>query len=374
MRAAEDRKAMNSLSSRKGLMARIRDSLPIPDSELVVFFNQMAFLYNAGIPLIRCLYIMSQQTTNTRMQEILKDLCFRLETGFTFAEAMKLHVKTFPRIFITLVNTGEVSGKLDEMLFRAAALKEKELGLTRKLQQAATYPAFVFAGILIFVIVLGRLLVLNILPVLSAGTGKLPLLTRVFVLVYTLLSHPLPLLILAVGIYFAVRAYLLALKSERFRMTQESFLLSLPALGPLIRAVALSRFCNTLAVVLDSGVSIIPGINLSAESTGSALCIKCGTRLQRHLQDGGLLNEAMREFEFFSPLVRDMIRVGEESGTLPDLLQNASKLMEAQVEYALLSFSAVLEPLLIGGLGIIVALLAFAVLSPLNNIIASMGS
>jgi type IV pilus assembly protein PilC len=373
MRATQDRKARESPPSRKGLIRRIRDSLPIPESELVVFFNQTAFLYNAGIPLIRCLYIMSQQTVNGRMQEILRDLCFRLETGFTFAEAMKLHVKTFSMIYITLVNAGEVSGKLDEMLFRAAALKEKELSLTRRLQQAATYPAFVFSGILLFVLVLGRLLVLNILPVLSAGTGELPLLTRAFVLLYTLLSHPLPLFLLAVGIYFAIRAYLLALRSERFRLTQENFLLSLPALGPLFRAVALSRFCNTLAVVLESGVSIIPGVNLSAESTGSTLCMRCGTRLQRYLQDGGLLNEGMREFEFFSPLVRDMIRVGEESGTLPDLLQNASRIMEAQVEYALLSFSAVLEPLMIAGLGIIVALLAFAVLSPLNSIIASMG-
>jgi type II secretory pathway component PulF len=360
-------------SKKGGLLAQIQRRLPVPAGELVVFFNQVAFLYHAGIALARSIEIMAEQTTNLRMKETLDDIQCQLQMGNTFHDAMKRHHDVFSKIYLTLVDTGEISGTLETMLFRSAALKEKELMLTKKIQQAGTYPVFVFIAIMIFVLLLGRVLVFNILPVLTMSNEKLPLITKIFVLSYQILSHPVPIILMIIGAFFLLRLYRRAMLYERNLLMRDRLMLSIPILGPLIHTIALSRFCTTLSTVLESGIPIVTGLRLSAESSGNYVCIITTRRLQDFVQEGGLLNDGMANSEFFSPLVRDMIRVGEEAGSLPDLLQNTAVLLESQVEYALLAFSTTLEPLLIGWLGLLVAILAYGVLSPLNSVISSLG-
>jgi len=143
--------------------------------------------------------------------------------------------------------------------------------------------------------------------------------------------------------------------------------------GDLLKTIAFSRFCNTLSTLTESGISILTGILLAGEASGSALCLKYCRQLHKTISGGGLLHEGFREFHFFSPIVIDMVRVGEESGTLPYLLAQASHLMEIQVEHAISLFTSALEPVLMALLGIVVALLAFAVLMPLNGVISTIG-
>lgn len=355
------------------LPERIGHLLPIPMQEFAVFYNQMAFLYKAGIPMTRAIGILSEQTANIRMRDILKDLRHRIETGHTLTDGMLHHREAFSVLYTTLINTGEVSGTLEIMLNRAALLKEKEMHLSQKIGQAATYPTVIFSFMLLFILVMGKVLIVNLAPLLKSGEVKLPFITHLFLGLYGVLSNPGLLILIATAIAVLCWRYKKALAIEQVRIHQEQFLFSIPILGGLLKTITFSRFCNTLSTLTESGVSLRSGIILAGEASGSSLCLRYCHKLQQTITEGGFLYEGFREFLFFSPMIRDMVRVGEESGSLPYLLAQASHLMDIQVEHSLVSFTSALEPLLMACLGIVVALLAFSVLLPLNGLVSAIG-
>ncbi|MHC9539088.1 MAG: type II secretion system F family protein [Vulcanimicrobiota bacterium] len=355
------------------LPERIGHLMPIPVQEFAVFYNQMAFLYKAGIPMTRAIGILSEQTANIRMRDILKDLRHQVETGHTLTDGMLHHREAFSVLYTTLINTGEVSGTLEIMLNRAALLKEKEMHLSQKIRQAATYPTVIFSFMLLFILVMGKVLIVNLAPLLKSGEVKLPFITHLFLGLYGVLSNPGLLLLIAIAIAVLCWRYRKALAIEQVRVHQEQFLFSIPILGGLLKTITFSRFCNTLSTLTESGVSLRSGIILAGEASGSSLCLRYCHKLQQTITEGGFLYEGFREFLFFSPMIRDMVRVGEESGSLPYLLAQASHLMDIQVEHSLVSFTSALEPLLMACLGVVVALLAFSVLLPLNGLVSAIG-
>ncbi len=355
------------------LLEEIQIRMPIPQQELVIFYNQMAFLYKAGIPMTRALGILAEQTSNLRMRAVLEDLKHLIETGHTLTDGMLHHREAFPVLFTTLINTGEVSGTLEIMLNRAAALKEKEVQLSRKIVQASTYPLVIFTFMLLFILVMGKVLIINLAPLLKSGDMKLPLITHLFLALYGILSNPGLLLLIALSIAILYWRYRIAMTHDRVRVFQEQFLFSIPILGDLLKTITFSRFCNTLSTLTESGVTLRSGIILAGEASGSSMCLRYCHSLQQTISGGGFLHEGFNEFLFFSPMIRDMVRVGEESGALPYLLQQASHLMDIQVEHSLASFTSALEPLMMAFLGVVVALLAFSVLLPLNSLISAIG-
>jgi type IV pilus assembly protein PilC len=352
---------------------RIQYSLPVPSQELAVFYNQMAFLYRAGIPMVRAVGILAEQTSNIKMRDVLEDLRHGIESGHTLTHSMLRHGEVFSILYTTLINTGEVSGTLEVMLNRAAALKEKEVQLSQKIGQAMTYPMVIFLFMLLFIFVMGKVLIVNISPMLKSGDMKLPFITNLFLALYGFLSNPLLLLLLFAVLALIFWKYRKALAHERIRIYHEQLLFSIPLLGDLLRTIVFSRFCSTLSTLTESGVTIRSGIILAGEASGSSLCLRYCHRLQQVVTEGGFLHDGFRELLFFSPMIRDMVRVGEESGTLPYLLSQASHIMDVQVEHSLTAFTSALEPIMMACLGLLVALLAFSVLLPLNGLISSIG-
>lgn len=368
------RKSVKAPAAREGgLMSFIEGWIPIPASELSVFFNQLSCLYNAGFTITNSLRLIAEQSQNRRFEKILRDMKHQIECGTTFAAAINSYSQIFSRPTVALINSGEISGSLDVMLSKAAALKEKELALSRKIIQAATYPVIVFFSVLLFIFFMGRILLNLIIPILTANSTILPLYTRMLIFFYHVLCHPLT--ILGVIAVFALSFKFLRqkLSSESMVLWRDKLLCSLPLVGPLFQKIALSRFCNALAVLFDSGITIMSGVRLAAEASGNRQCLEDSKKLVKFILDGRSMNEGMKELSFFPPAVQDMIKVGEESGALPKLLAHTSSFMEADVDYALIAFSSALEPLLIAFLGFAVALLAFAVLYPMQSIFTSLG-
>ncbi|MDQ7823658.1 MAG: type II secretion system F family protein [Candidatus Eremiobacteraeota bacterium] len=356
---------------KRSFLEAIRERMAVPGQDLAVFYNEMAFLYHAGIPLSRAIGILARQAVNARLREVLTKLQRHVESGHSLTDAMRLHPDVFSSLYITLIHTGEVSGTMETMLNRAAALKEKEITLSRRIGQAATYPLFIFFFMLLFILVMGRLLILNIVPLLKSGGTKLPLLTHMLIFIYGVISNPLIVCIAILTVLFLCLKYRKAMEREGPRLLRDRILYSVPLLGGLLKTIAFSRLCSTLSTLTDSGVSMLAALILAGEASGSALCLSYCRELRQSVAGGGFLHDGFNAFDFFSPMVRDMVRVGEESGTLPYLLAQAARLMEIQVDHALTVFTAALEPLMMAFLGIVVALLAFGVLVPLNGVVSS---
>ncbi|MDQ7824001.1 MAG: type II secretion system F family protein [Candidatus Eremiobacteraeota bacterium] len=184
--------------SKEGGAFSLSRLFPIPSQEFLTFFTQMAFLYKTGIPLARGLTLMAQQIGHDYFREIIEAVQRKVEQGSSFTAALCGYQEIFSKTCITLLHSGEASGQLENMLFKAAALKEKEIKLARQLSQAATYPLVVFAAIVIFVAIMGKVLMVNVLPILTTGKVKLPWFTGLLIGGYKIASSPLFLLALAV--------------------------------------------------------------------------------------------------------------------------------------------------------------------------------
>ncbi len=353
---------------------RIDRILPVPSTEIFTFFNQIAFLYKTGVPLSKGLSLMATQTSNKRMRSTLTDIHKKIEAGNSLTASIHSHPDIFSRCYVALINSGETSGHLESMLFRAAGLKEKELNLSHKIQQAVTYPFFIFMVVMIFIFLLGRVLVLNIAPVITAGNGHLPVATAFLIAFYQIISSPcLPLSLLIITA-LSFRYLVKTMRSQSFLKFRDRILCALPVLGPLVHKVALSRFCYTLSVMLESGISVNSALMLAGESSANTQCIEECRDIKNLMTEGHSLYDGISAGQFFPRIVRDMTKVGEESGTLPYMLSKTASLMESEVEYSLTVFYQTLEPFLIAFMGLFVALIAFAVLMPLNNIFSTIAS
>lgn len=352
-----------------GRMERI---LPVPPTEIFTFFNQMAFLYKAGVSLSRGLSLMASQTLNRKMRTALTDIHKKLEAGNSLTASIHSHPDIFPKCYVALINSGETSGQLESMLFRAAGLKEKELKLSQRIQQAVTYPFFIFVVVMVFIFLLGRVLVLNIAPVIASGNTHLPAATVLLISFYRLISSPyLPLSMILVAL-IGFHPLIKLMKSHSFVRFRDRFLCALPILGPLIHKVALSRFCHTLSAMLESGISINSSLLLAGESSANTQCMEECREIESSITEGRSLYDSIGARRFFPRIVSDMVKVGEESGTIPYMLSQVAALMESEVDHSLTVFYQTLEPFLIAFLGLFVALIAFAVLMPLNSIFSTL--
>jgi type II secretory pathway component PulF len=359
-------------AKKDGKPAGIERILPVPATEIFTFFNQMAFLYKAGVSLTRGLALMSSQTLNRKMRIALEDIHGKLEAGNSLTASIHSHPDIFSKCYVALINSGETSGQLESMLFRAAGLKEKELKLSQRIQQAVTYPFFIFVVVMVFIFLLGRVLVLNIAPVIASGNTQLPAATEMLISFYRLISSPyLPLSVILIAL-IGFHPLMKLMKSHSFVRFRDRFLCALPVLGPLVHKVALSRFCHTLSAMLDSGISINSGLLLAGESSANTQCMEECREIESSISEGRSLYDSIGAGKFFPRIVSDMVKVGEESGTIPYMLSQAATLMESEVDHSLTVFYQTLEPFLIAFLGLFVALIAFAVLMPLNSIFSTL--
>ncbi|MHC9541188.1 MAG: type II secretion system F family protein [Vulcanimicrobiota bacterium] len=367
-------KGKEASKAKKGFLLSLHRLMPIPSTELLIFFNQMSLLYKTGVPLARGLALMEQQTTNLHMREVIEDIRTRVESGISFTGSMHVHQKVFPRIYLALIHSGEVSGHLENMLFRSAGLKENEMKLSMRIQQAVTYPIIVFVAMAIFVVLLGKVLVLNVLPILLAGKVHIPFFTQTLIFFYKVMTSPLFFLTAALLIIIFYKSIKRIIRSESFRLSTDRLLIALPLLGSLVHKVALSRFCYTLSVVLESGINLDSAIMLAAESSANRQCEYECQELKRSIEGGQSVFDGMNALNFFPRAVKDMVKVGEMSGTLPQMLSRVAVFMELEVEYALVVFYQAIEPILVVFLGLAIALIALGVLAPLNSIFSTIGS
>ena len=336
----------------------------ITDRDIIIFTRQFASMYNAGIPIVQGLDIMTKQTENRSLREVVSQVKSDVESGTTLADAMKKHPRAFDDLYVNLVAAGEAGGVLDAVLQRLSVYIEKAMKLKKKVKGAMIYPAIVmFVAVMVVAMIM-----IFVIPVFSKIFGEmgvaLPLPTRIIVGASNFLSG-IGGLIVFLLIVAAIVGLIQYRKTANGKMTTDRLLLKLPILGDLLRKVSVARFSRTLGTLISSGVPILDGLEICAKSAGNKVVEKVVFEVKKDVASGKTVSEPMAKSEVFPPMVVQMISVGESTGSLDQMLQKIAEFYDDEVDNSVANLTTMLEPIMMVFLGTVIGFIVVSLYLPI---------
>src|ERR1700758_4227039 len=342
----------------------------VKTKEIAIFFRQFSVMIDAGLPLVQCLEILAANQENPAFQKTLTGVRTTVEGGATLANAMRQYPTIFDDLTTNMIEAGETGGILDIILQRLATYVEKAVRLKAAVKSALIYPIAVVS--MAFLIV-GALLkwVVPIFANLFAGLGvALPLPTRIvmglsgFVQTFWWMVF-----VGAFAIFFGIKQIR---KHPRGRYYFDKMLLHLPVIGTLLRKIAVGRFTRTLGTLITSGVPILEGLTITAKTSGNAVLEEALMKVRKAIEEGRTIVDPLRESGVFPNMVTQMIGVGEATGAMDSMLQKIADFYEEEVDAATKDMLAMLEPIIIGILGISVGGIVISLYMPLFSMISKL--
>jgi len=336
--------------------------------DLVVFFRQLATLINAGLPIVRALYVLSEQTENPKLKDVVVAVRKDVEASSSLSEALEKHPAVFSRLYTEMVKAGEIGGILDGVLLRLADQLERDQDLRRRIRSALTYPIVV----LILAILAASFMLIFIVPVFAKLFqdlgGTLPLPTRICMLISDILTSMWGVLVYA-GMALAVVMFLRWKKSESGRKVWGRAVLRIPAkIGDVVKKATLASFARTLATLSAAGVPILQSIEITATSSGNWVVEKALLKSRDAIREGIPLYRPLEEEPVFPPMVTCMIAVGEETGDIDGMLTKIAEFYESEVDAAVKALTSIIEPLMIIVVGSIVGGIVISMYLPMFKI------
>jgi type IV pilus assembly protein PilC len=342
----------------------------VKTKDIAIFFRQFSVMIDAGLPLVQCLEILAANQENPAFQKTLTGVRTTVEGGSTLSKAMQQYPKIFDDLTVNMIDAGETGGILDIILQRLAIYVEKAVKLRAAVKSALVYPVAVVS--LAFLIV-GALLkwVVPIFANLFIGLGvALPLPTRIVIGLSAFVGQFWWFFLVGgVGIYFGVGQIR---KDPRGRYAFDYMLLKLPILGQLLRKIAVARFTRTLGTLITSGVPILEGLSITAKTSGNAVLEEALMKVRKAIEEGRTIVDPLRESGVFPNMVTQMIGVGEATGAMDAMLQKIADFYEDEVDVATKDMLAMLEPVIIGLLGVMIGGIVISLYMPLFSMIAKL--
>lgn len=365
-----EQQAQASVTDRLNSMPLLRKKVTL--DELIVFCRQMYALTKAGIPLIRTMRGLADTTRSPVLAEVLGDVTARLEGGTTMATAMQAHPKVFSELFIAMIHVGENTGMLDDAFRRLSEILELERDTKRRLKQAMRYPTFVVVALLAALLVVNFLVIPKFAAVFDKLGADLPFLTQVLVGTSNFLLGYWYIVLFAVAAGgLLVRQWK---QTEQGRLTWDRYKLRIPIIGPLLELITLSRFARNFASMLAAGMPVTHALTVVADATDNAWIARHIKDMRSGIERGESLLRTARNSEMFTPLILQMIAVGEETGSVDDMLNNVADFYDEEVDYGLKRLAESIEPILIVAMGVLVLILALGVFLPIWDLgAAAMG-
>lgn len=334
--------------------------------DLGAFSRQLASLLEAGITITDSLFILSRQLENPKLKRVLEEIVNDLKKGYRITRAMAKHKAIFPELFINMIEAGEVSGNLNDILIRLAEHYEREDDLKNRLKSAMTYPALLSAvtfGVLIFLVTV----VIPVFARLYESMGApLPLSTRVILDTGRFLVQFRVIIILAAG-SLAVFLWNFS-RGEKGRYIKDRGLLELPVVGELQGKLLLSRFSRTMSILLCSGVNILEAFDTANKTINNSILLNELNRIAHNVRNGNKICDALRDNRFFPPVFKQMISIGEEAGNLEQMLARTADFYDREIDALLSRISVLIEPFIIIMMGVIIGLVVITVVLPMFNI------
>lgn len=358
-------------TSAKGGSLNISIGGKVKIKDLVIFTRQLATLVNAGVPLVKSLSTLQQQTESAKLKTELEISIKKIEAGSSLGDALSEHKKTFSPIYINMVRAGEEGGILDEVLNRLAVQQEKDAAIRGKIKSAMAYPTVISTITFVAFFFLMTTIVPKIGEIiisLGGSESSLPIYTRVLLKLSEVMKSP-PFLISAIIVLpIALILFKRFTKTPKGRYFWHGLLLKLPVVKTLITKVAIARFARTFSSLMGAGVSIVDSINTTAGAIGNAVIEKELTDSAKAVQAGEQLSTRLEKSKHFPPLVSQMLAVGEETGQTDQILLKIAEFYEEEVDAFVGALSSIIEPMMIVVLGSIVGVIAASVFGPISNI------
>jgi type IV pilus assembly protein PilC len=335
--------------------------------DLAVFTRQFATMINAGLPLVQCLEILSRQCQRKDFKEVIEQVTSDVEAGMSLNEALARHPRVFDRLYTNMVGAGEAGGILDDILGRLAAYIEKADSLKRKVKGALTYPAvvlFVAVGVTVFMLT-------AIIPTFAKmfqdfGHG-LPLPTQIVLTMSDFLRNFWWAMIAgAIALTFTIKRYY---TTDQGKHVIDRGLLRVPVLGDVLLKAGVARFTRTLGTLVSSGVPILNGLEITANTAGNIIIADAVMRTRSSIGQGETIARPLAESEVFPPMVVQMIAVGEETGALDQMLGRIADFYDDEVDTSVAALTSVIEPVMIVVMGLVVGGMVVAMYLPMFSLI-----
>ena len=335
--------------------------------QISVFCRQFATMVNSGLPILRALSILSDQTENKELAKVLVQVRTDVENGSSLSAAMSKHPKAFNNLFISMIKAGETGGVLDDVLLSLADQIEKEVELRRQIKSAMTYPVVVVA---LVVLILGAML-LFVVPqfetIYAQLNGTLPLPTRILLGVSSAVRNYWYIVLLLGGVAaFLFRRYK---RTDSGRARVDAAKIRVPVFGPLFHKVALARFSSTLAMLLRSGVPILQALDNVRETVNNRVIASAVDDVKTSVREGESIAKPLAKHKVFPPMVVQMLAVGEETGAVDTMLDKVAEFYNNEVTATVEALTSLIEPLLIAVIGGCVGAAVIALYMPMFNII-----
>ncbi len=335
----------------------------VKESDIILFCRQFSTMIDAGLPIIQCLDILYSQQENATFKKMLREIKGNVESGQTFAEALKKYPKHFDDLFVNMISAGEAGGILDAILRRLSAYMEKAARLKAQIKGAMTYPiiTLVIAAIVVAVIMV---FVIPVFEEMFEGMGgSLPAPTRIVVNMSRFVKSNIHYIIGAVVVLiFAIRRFY---RTERGRALMDDLFLRLPVFGTLIRKAAVAKFTRTMGTMLASGVAILDALEIVAKTAGNKTIEKAVYETRSGIAEGRTMSDPLSESGVFPAMVCQMIAVGESTGALDAMLTKIADFYDEEVDQAVEVMTAMIEPFMLVFLGVVIGGLVVSMYLPI---------
>ena len=344
----------------------------VSTKDLVVFTRQFATMINAGLPLVQCLDLLGSQASSPGLKAAIMDIKSTVEGGKTLAEGLRRHPKIFNRLYVNLVSAGEASGMLDSILNRLSGHIEKNMKLMKKVRGAMVYPGVTLAVASLVTVVL-LVWVIPVFQKMFADSGhELPAITQFVIDLSEFVRANILYLIGGIAsVIFGIRAFL---RSRKGRRLFDQSILYIPVISPLVRKVAVAKFTRTLGTMLSSGVNILDALDIVAGTAGNVIVEEGLLKVRAKISEGVPMAKPLSELPVFPNMVVQMIAVGEQTGAVDAMLIKIADFYDDEVDAAVGTMMALLEPMIMSLLAVILGGLVISMYLPIFTMAASAGA
>lgn len=337
------------------------DSVKMVD--LIIFTKQLRSMLVAGVPMLRLLDILGNQTESHGLKKAILRIIQDIKQGLSFSEALEKFPRIFSNLYCDMIKAGEISGNVPIVLDRLIYIIEHEEKVKADIKSAVRYPMIVLIALSLAFVVLLTFVIPQFVSVFNTAGLTLPLPTKIAMFLYTFLAKYWYLVLTVIATIVFGLAYYFKTKNGKF--VRDTLLLELPVIGPLFRKAALSRFASIFAILQTSGVPIMQSLTILSSTMGNEALTRSFEHIRDRIKEGAGISTPLKSAKYFTPMVIDMIAIGEESGNIDEMLREIAKHYDDEVEYAIKGLSDAIGPILIVGLAAIVGFFALAIFMPM---------
>ena len=354
-------------------LAAIRERLRrkrVDIEELIIFCRQMYSLNKAGVPIIRAIAGLAESNRNLYFRDVLQTLRSSMEGGTNMATALHAHPKVFNHLFVSMISVGENTGQLDAAFKQLASYLEMERETAKRIKQATRYPIFVLVAMGVALGIITLVVIPAFAKVFAQFKAELPLPTRILIGTSEFMQNYWWLLLLV--IVGSLYGFFRWIGTEQGALGWDRIKLRLPIIGGIFERIALARFTRTFAMMYRAGVPILQTLSINSASVGNRHIGEAILRMREGVERGDALTRSAAATGLFTPLVLQMMAVGEESGALDELFIEVADFYEQEVDYDLKQLADAIEPILIVAMGVMVLILALGVFLPMWELSSAM--